>query len=97
MTLAALKANIQAYIALDMAPDGKPYPATAQHAIRQGTMLAKNIEAALANHPENKKPFTYRTLGQLAAIGHHRGAANSRIPTSPSGFSTRAISSSPCW
>jgi K+-transporting ATPase ATPase C chain len=25
VTLAALKANIQAYIALDMAPDGKPY------------------------------------------------------------------------
>ncbi len=56
-------------------PDGKPYPTTAQHAIRQGHVLAKNIEAALANRPENKKPFVYRTLGQLAAIGHHRGVA----------------------
>jgi NADH dehydrogenase len=57
------------------APDGHPYPATAQHAIRQGHALAKNIEASIANRPENKKPFTYRTLGQLAAIGHHRGVA----------------------
>jgi NADH:ubiquinone reductase (H+-translocating) len=56
-------------------PDGKPYPSTAQHAIRQGHVLAKNIEAAVTNRPQNKKPFIYRTLGQLAAIGHHRGVA----------------------
>jgi NADH dehydrogenase len=54
-------------------PTGKPYPPTAQHAIRQGKHLAKNIEAAVAGRP--KKPFIYRTLGQLAAIGHHRGVA----------------------
>jgi NADH:ubiquinone reductase (H+-translocating) len=54
-------------------PTGKPYPATAQHAIRQGKLLAKNIEAAVTNRP--KKPFIYKTLGQLAAIGHHRGVA----------------------
>lgn len=59
-----------------MIPDprtGKPYPQTAQHAIRQGARLARNIEASIAQKP--KKPFLYRTIGQLAAIGRRRGAA----------------------
>jgi NADH dehydrogenase len=55
--------------------DGKPYPATAQHAMRQGKCVAKNIEAAIENRPEHIKPFRYKMLGQLAAIGHRRGAA----------------------
>lgn len=54
--------------------DGKPYPATAQHAIREGTRLGKNIVAAVRGRPQ--KPFAYKTLGQLAAIGRRRGAAN---------------------
>jgi NADH dehydrogenase len=55
---------------------GKPYPATAQHAIRQGPVLAKNIEAAVLGGGRQKKPFKYRMLGQLAAIGQRRGAVN---------------------
>ena len=54
--------------------DGKPYPATAQHAIREGARLGKNIEAAVRG--TTQKPFTYKMLGQLAAIGRRRGAAN---------------------
>ena len=56
--------------------DGKPYPATAQHAIRQGSLLAKNIEAAVLGDGRTQKPFKYKMLGQLAAIGQRRGAAN---------------------
>lgn len=53
---------------------GEPYPATAQHAIREGARLGKNIEATVRGKPQ--KPFTYKMMGQLAAIGSRRGAAN---------------------
>ena len=54
-------------------PDGKPYPTLAQHALRESKALAKNIAATLAgNEP---KPFVYKTLGTMAALGHHRGVA----------------------
>ncbi len=55
---------------------GKPYPTTAQHAIRQGTHVGRNITAAIREHPENVRPFRYKMLGQLAAIGRHRGVAS---------------------
>lgn len=54
----------------------KPYPATAQNAMRQGTLLAKNLEAVVLGDGRKPKPFTYKMLGQLAAIGQRRGAAN---------------------
>ncbi len=53
---------------------GKPYPPTAQHAIRQGKVLAGNIAAALDGG--SKKPFRFSTLGLLAAIGRRTGVAN---------------------
>jgi NADH dehydrogenase len=56
--------------------DNKPYPATAQNAMRQGKVLAKNIEAVVLGEGRQQKPFKYRILGQLAAIGQRRGAAN---------------------
>jgi NADH dehydrogenase len=52
---------------------GKPYPPTAQHALRQGGVLASNIRAAIRGGP--KKPFVFSTLGQLAAIGKRTGVA----------------------
>jgi NADH dehydrogenase len=55
---------------------GKPYPPTAQHAMRQGKVLAKNIEAVVLGGGRKQKPFRYHMLGQLAAIGRHRGAVN---------------------
>ena len=52
---------------------GKFYPPTAQHALREGVVIAKNIEAAiLGRRPE---PFRFKMLGQLASIGHHTGVA----------------------
>jgi NADH dehydrogenase len=55
--------------------EGKPYPTTAQHAMRQGLVLAKNIEAVVLGEGRKQKPFKYKMLGQLAAIGQRRGAA----------------------
>jgi NADH dehydrogenase len=52
---------------------GKPYPATAQHALRQGRVLAQNLEAAIKGRV--KKPFAFSTIGQLAAIGKRTGVA----------------------
>jgi NADH dehydrogenase len=53
---------------------GKLYPPTAQHALRQGKVLARNLVAAIGGG--NKKPFVFSTLGQLAAIGRRTGVAN---------------------
>jgi len=56
-------------------PDaGKPYPPTAQHALRQGRQLARNIAAEVRGG--RKLPFRFKTLGQLAAIGKRTGVAN---------------------
>jgi NADH dehydrogenase len=50
------------------------YPPTAQHALRQGKIVAQNIAAALRGG--DKKPFRFSTIGQLAAIGRRTGVAN---------------------
>ena len=49
------------------------YPPTAQHGLREGVVVAKNIEAAILGRP--LKPFRFQMLGQLASIGHHTGVA----------------------
>ena len=54
--------------------NGEPYPATAQHALRQGKVVARNIAANLRNG--EKTPFRFKTLGQLATIGRRTGVAN---------------------
>jgi len=57
-------------------PDGtsrKFHPPTAQHGLRQGLVAAKNIEAEILGHPPT--PFVFKTLGQLATIGHRTGVA----------------------
>lgn len=57
-------------------PDGKPYPALAQHAIRQGRVVARNIHAVVSG--DTPKPFVYRSLGTMAAFGHARAAVDLR-------------------
>jgi len=54
-------------------PEGRPYPPTAQHALRQAKVLARNIAASLRGRP--KRRFTFKTIGQLAAIGRRTGVA----------------------
>ena len=50
------------------------HPPTAQHALRQGKVLARNILTAMSGG--EKKPFSFSTIGQLAAIGRRTGVAN---------------------
>lgn len=60
-----------------LVPNGKTgiyHPTTAQHALREGKVLAKNLIAAVRNG--TMKPFSFRTIGQLAAIGRRTGVAN---------------------
>lgn len=52
---------------------GKPFPPTAQHAIRQGKILAHNITASIKGG--GQKPFEFSTIGQLASIGKRTGVA----------------------
>ena len=49
------------------------HPPTAQHGLREGVTVAKNIEAMILDRP--LKPFRFKMLGQLASIGHHTGVA----------------------
>ncbi len=53
---------------------GKPYPPTAQHALRQGKVLGQNIVAAI--RAGKMKPFVFSILGLLASIGRRTGVAN---------------------
>jgi NADH dehydrogenase len=52
---------------------GKSYPATAQHAIREGPVLAGNIVATLRG--TETKLFRYRAMGMMASLGARRGVA----------------------
>jgi len=53
---------------------GQTYPPTAQHALREGAHIARNIVAELNGAP--KRPFSFSTIGLLAAIGRRTGVAN---------------------
>jgi NADH:ubiquinone reductase (H+-translocating) len=59
----------------DPARPGEPCPPTAQHAIRQGKLMARNVAAALG-HRNEIKPFTFKTLGAFADLGRHKAVAN---------------------
>lgn len=59
----------------DPARPGRPCPPTAQHAIRQGKLLANNVAAALG-YRSQIRPFTFKTLGAFADLGRHNAVAN---------------------
>jgi NADH dehydrogenase len=52
------------------APDGKPYPNLAQHALREAKVLAENIVGVLDGRPP--QPFVYNTLGMMGSLGHSK-------------------------
>jgi NADH:quinone reductase (non-electrogenic) len=60
---------------------GKPYPPTAQHAIRQAKVAAENIITSVKSsnisvqqrNNNNKKIFNYKTKGIMALIGRRNG------------------------
>ncbi|HWX46332.1 MAG TPA: NAD(P)/FAD-dependent oxidoreductase [Solirubrobacteraceae bacterium] len=57
----------------DPARRGQACPPTAQHAIRQGRLVARNIAAALEHRPA--RPFRYRTAGVVAELGRNKAVA----------------------
>jgi NADH dehydrogenase len=52
---------------------GKYCPPTAQHALREARVLARNLSATIRGG--EKKKFSFATIGQLAAIGRRTGVA----------------------
>jgi len=52
---------------------GKSHPPTAQHAIREGKVVAQNIAAALLGR--RLKSFSFKTIGLLASLGRRTGVA----------------------
>jgi NADH:quinone reductase (non-electrogenic) len=54
-------------------PDGRPYPALAQHTVREARHVAHNIRAVIDGREAT--PFIFRTLGTMASLGHTRAVA----------------------
>jgi NADH dehydrogenase len=54
-------------------PDGRPYPALAQHTVREARHLARNIQAVIEERLPT--PFVFRPLGTMASLGHTRAVA----------------------
>jgi NADH dehydrogenase len=54
-------------------PDGRPYPALAQHTLREGRQLARNVKAVVDGRAPS--PFVFRSLGTMASLGHTRAVA----------------------
>ncbi|HEV3154957.1 MAG TPA: NAD(P)/FAD-dependent oxidoreductase [Candidatus Baltobacteraceae bacterium] len=63
------------------------YPPTAQHAIREGPVLAANIVATLRGKPT--KPFDYSALGMMASLGARKAVA--QLP------GDRVLTGFPAW
>jgi NADH:ubiquinone reductase (H+-translocating) len=57
----------------DASRPGQPCPPTAQHAIRQGRLVARNVAATLAG--ASARPFRYRTKGVVAELGRNKAVA----------------------
>jgi NADH dehydrogenase len=55
---------------------GRPMPATAQHAVREGPHAARNILAVLAG--ASPRPFDYSQQGMLVSLGRFRGVGEIR-------------------
>jgi NADH dehydrogenase len=57
----------------DASRGGKPCPPTAQHAIRQGRLVARNVAATIGGG--TARPFRYRTKGVVAELGRNKAVA----------------------
>lgn len=67
-------------------PSGGLCPPTAQHAIRQGRVAARNIAAALG--VGSPRPFRYRSRGAFVNLGRHKAVAR---------MGRRTVSGLPAW
>jgi NADH dehydrogenase len=54
-------------------PDGRPYPALAQHTVREARQVARNIQAVIEGRVP--APFRFQALGTMASLGHTRAVA----------------------
>ncbi len=59
--------------AVNLGPDGKPYPATAQHALREGEHLARNIAEVFRGRAA--RPCDIATRGSMASLGGRKAVA----------------------
>ena len=59
----------------DPARNGQPSPPTAQHAIRQGRLVARNVAATIGGGA-SVRPFTYRTKGVFVDMGDGEAVAS---------------------
>lgn len=64
--------------AVNDAKTGKPCPPTAQFALREAEVLAKNIRAQLAGH--RTRAFHFDSLGALCVVGHQTACAELTMP-----------------
>ncbi len=63
--------------ALTIDPEtGEPYPQTAQHAVQEAKVVARNIVATLRGRP--LRPMRYRARGMLVSLGRRSAAASIR-------------------
>lgn len=60
----------------DAYTEGKYCPPTAQHALRQGAVVAQNVVATLRGR--RVRPFRFRTIAVLVALGHRTAVAEVR-------------------
>lgn len=59
--------------ALVPTPDGTPSPPTAQHALRQAEVVARNVVASLRGEP--LRTFGFRGLGKMGSLGRRSAVA----------------------
>jgi NADH dehydrogenase len=60
----------------DPARAGQPSPPTAQHALREARVVARNVASALGDGGGmRRRPFTYKTLGVFVDMGRHQAVA----------------------
>ncbi len=67
---------------------GKPYPPTAQHAVREAKIVSENIISTIKGD-DSQKPFVFESKGSMAKIGKRNGVAlfmGSRIHGFPAWF-----------
>lgn len=75
----------------DVTQPGKITPPTAQHAIRQGKVLAHNVAASLGQG--RRKEYKHRNMGLVVDLGPHAAVANPlgvHLSGYPAKFVTRA-------
>jgi NADH:ubiquinone reductase (H+-translocating) len=60
----------------------KPCPPTAQFALREAQVLAKNIRAKIEGRP--LRGFHFNSLGALCVVGHQTACAELTVPFAPS-------------